>query len=134
MCTSNKRHTHPFLAAPQSKYWQGYCKFSSIAQTSGRIPFCTSLSCYMLVFNSSPLHCVIAFFLFCLLAVHGVSSWGSVCPRGKQTLFQTEAGGQTFQSLVLLVGFPEWVTSITGEWVLLALVKQQGGSLSSCTG
>lgn len=35
---------------------------------------------------------------------------------------------------MLLVGFPEWVTGITGEWILLALVKQQGGSLSSCTG
>lgn len=59
----------------------------------------------MLVFNSSPLHCGYCFLPLLPLG----SSWCeqlelSACPRGKQTLFQTEAGCQTFQS----VGAARW--------------------------
>lgn len=49
------------------------------------------------------------------------------CSRQKQDV-------RHFSQWVLLAGFPEQVTSITKEQVLLALVKQQGGSLSICTG
>lgn len=57
---------------------------------------------------SSPLLCGYCFFPLLPLGSHSVSSWGSACPRGKQTLFQTGAGGQTFRS----VGAAHWFSQV----------------------
>lgn len=63
-----------------------------------------------------------------------VSSWGSAVPEESRLCSRQKQEVRHVSPWVLLVGFPQWMTSITGERVLLALVKQQVWSLSSCTG